>query len=171
MTNTQSHVERSSEVDRRAAARTMRTRRRRIIRNLGAFVLAVVVMVMLSLAHRDNQAVRSNRDALGHLPAAFEDALAHGGLPRKLPPPPGVSPDEATHWRDRLLYLRGNVTKLGRHERVAVAYMDRPLSLFLRADGRHLVLFDGEHFERVWMTETELRERADELAVFLGPDQ
>ncbi|MBN2445370.1 MAG: hypothetical protein JXO22_01495 [Phycisphaerae bacterium] len=171
MTDAQGQTERSIDVDRRAAARTMQTRQRRIIRNLVTFAIAVTVMLMLSLAHRDSQAVRAYHDGLAHLPAALKDALAHGGLPANLPPPPGLSTDEVERWRDRLLYLRDNVKKIGDHKRVAVVYMDHPLNLFLRADGRHLILYDGKEFERVWMTEREVRERKDELAIYLGPDK
>ena len=168
MANTHAQAERSIEADRRAAARTRHTRRRRIIRDTVTFIIAVAVMVMLSMAHRDSQAVRASRDSLGHLTAELQEAYERGSLPAKLPTPNGLDSDEALAWRDRLIYLRGNIRKKGEnHQLVAIVYADQPLSLFLRADGRHLIVFDGKKFERIWMTERELQQRKDELCIFL----
>jgi hypothetical protein len=46
---------------------------------------------------------------------------------------------------------------------VGVCCLEKPVRFYLRAEGRVVILFDGEHFSARWMPESEFRTQAEQL--------
>ena len=168
----------------RAAVRTMRERRRRVWRNVGVFLLVTSLMVVVSMAHRDHQAVRGCRERMTFARDRFQELLGTVEPAPDQLPLPGLEADDPTDvtrtpGEDQVLFdLRMNYLynsdywrQARRRRPVGVCCNREPHRLYLQANGRHVIVFDGDKYELLWMTEPEFRERAAELGFSLpeGP--
>ena len=77
-----------------AARRIMSERRWRVLVNVTVFVLATGAMVLLSMSHRDSQAIQTCREQMDYTCQELQKLLAAGemaprSLPLPLPPEPG----------------------------------------------------------------------------------
>jgi hypothetical protein len=165
----------------RAALRTMSQRRRRVWINVSAFALLTGLMVLLSMAQRDEQAVRSCHDRLAFAADELQNRLSRGvtavdNLP--LPGSTGVAKvatgqprNEDEAFENRVHYFYNADWWRGRHRRrvVGVCSCAAPHQLFLRPDGRHVIVFDGQRYELRWMTESEFARQAPEFGLDVPP--
>ncbi|MFH1746493.1 MAG: hypothetical protein ABIG44_05545 [Planctomycetota bacterium] len=173
-----------SAVD-RAARRRMTERRRRVWLNLLLFGVVLVVAVLLSMAQRDHQSVRSCDQRLTVTCQELQKMLAQGKVaPKNLPLPlPGseygdamLSEEEAAADDEAFFVMRAHyfynahyARQSASGQRVGVCCCANAHALYLREDGRHVVLFDGENYELVWMTEEEYQRQAAELGLCVSP--
>lgn len=152
----------------RVRQRTMAARRRRFVRSALLFVCLAAVMVVVSLTHRDAQAIKRCRApmeyAVGELSAKHED---HKLLPVLLP-----HREADRQWvQGHYDYTWENDRHFGPDRQVGVCCCRRTHRSFMRPDGRYVILFDGQAFQLVWMEESEFRLRAEDLRLPVSDEQ
>lgn len=161
----------------RAALRAMAERRWRVWINVAAFVLATALILVLSMAQRDHESVQKCHERMDYARQQLQDLLAQGQLvPLRLPLPEGeqlpadASPaereqreEDALSRREHYFYNMRYARSLGRSTPVGVCCCKYPHRLYLHQDGRHVIIFDGEQYELVWLTETEFRRQEKTL--------
>ncbi|MGE0479657.1 MAG: hypothetical protein AB7Q17_04200 [Phycisphaerae bacterium] len=148
----------AAEAAERAALRTMAARRRATRRRLITTVVVGVAMVLMVMATRDNQAVRRCRASAEYAAGVFRAELArHQPLPLSFPRPREgqIMPREHYHYSP----LNANLIALRRP--IGICYCEDRHNLFLQADGRHVLLYDGERIELRWVTEPEFVRQAE----------
>ena len=152
----------------------MSERRWRVLLNVTVFVAATGAMVLLSMSHRDAQAVQTCREQMDYTCQELQKLLETGqvaprSLPLPLPPEPGegASAAEKEKWQSETLAAREHyfynsqyATTRSGGQTVGVCCCKNTHHLFLRANGRHVVVFDGQKYEVRWLTEAELRQQA-----------
>jgi len=161
----------------RATQRVVSERRWRVWSNLTTFVAISVVMVLLSMALRDHQSIDSCYRRLSYTSADLQKRLARGEVaPFTLPLPsspestaaalPDLGRRSATddptpreHYYYNTFYAR---QQAGSGD-VGVCCCKAPHDLFLRSDGRHVLVFDGQHYALRWLAESEFRRAAPGL--------
>lgn len=173
----------------RAAERLRARRRWRVWINVAVFVLVTVGMLFLLLVQRDSQAQRGIAECHAKLAVAREEfqKLWHTAAPLpdalplpKAPPPAGAGAtprpanddkilDDRLHYFYNRNYLRNYWAGVAADRVVGVCCCEEPHFLFLQADGRHVILFDGQQYELRWMTESEFRQRAAALSLQQKP--
>lgn len=168
----------------RATRRIMSQRRRRVWFNVAVFVLVTAVMVVLSMAHRDHQSVRSCERRLEFARQELQKLLDdHGRVaPGSLPlegwkevkemwepssPAEQEMHDEYYSRREHYYYNSRYGRQLARRAPIGVCCCADQHRLYLRADGRHVIVFDGQRYELRWMTEREFHEQATALELTL----
>jgi len=169
---------------RTAAEQTLARRRRRVWRNLTLIMVITGIMVVLSMAERDNQSLRGSIEtcrrnlefAAGRLQEAFdrgEPAPPRVPLPQD-PAPPGLSPADQEAYQDAQLdrilhyhYEPMHRKALSPGRTAIICYCVKPHHLYLRDDRRHVILFDGRKYQVACLGETEFRRRAAELGIAL----
>lgn len=132
----------------RVRERTMGTRRARMLRGMAWMVGLSVLAVLVTMYNRDVQALARDEKRM----AFWRDHLAGlhergGAAPLDLPLPPG----DRQGTRDAFQYNYFYVRDAANHGRGAVAYRKEFLELFLRRSGRHVLVFDGDHFQIEWL--------------------
>lgn len=144
----------------RASLRTMQQRRRRVLRNLTTFVIITALMVVLVIARRDALDVSRCEETLQKaLPALQAEYDSRRSLPFNFPHPAGESLMPRAHY----LYCPKNADARPA-EVVGLVCCDTPHRLFLRSDGRHVLMLSNEgRLALRWMTEAEYQSRADVL--------
>jgi hypothetical protein len=158
-------VEHSPEAE-RVRLRTYRERSRRIWRQLLLVVVVTIIIVLLSLAQRDTQAQRFERREIDRLAATLRESFHKNKAPADLL---GAIPLQDPLWRR--YYLNQGYARQGwAGSRIGVACSPRPVQMFLRSDGRMLLLFDGREFTVNWISEEEFRKHAAELGLALAID-
>jgi len=165
-------------VSARAAARIMSKRRRRIWRNIIFFIVATVAMVVLALLNRDHQDVMQSQRVMAYVLAECQAAATRSlppNLPSSMPKPPSITDAEwfgheegEGRLRNRFLYLPANAGRASPAQPLVVCCDDPAVHLLLRADGRHVVLFDGRAFQMRWMDEPEFSARSAALGVHVS---
>ncbi len=124
-------------------------------------VLILAAMVVVSLVNRDTQQIRNEREK-GKLIAA---ALQEDFEPRRQPPL--RFPDVPTLSRERNRYyfnlFYADRKKL--YSEVGVCCLKTPVRLFVRAEGRIVILYDGDQYRSQWIPEAEFCARAVELGL------
>ena len=149
-----------SETEARIRARTLRQRRRRVARNVFTFAVISAALVFLALLQRDIQAQRQMYADAELAARALQMELERSGRPPIHFP---TQVDKKYGLSDRYVFNLFYQRLLRRHSPVAVCCLLKPVHLFLNADGRYVVLFDGKRFGVRWMTEAQLRASPDEL--------
>ncbi|MCG3126557.1 MAG: hypothetical protein CHACPFDD_01404 [Phycisphaerae bacterium] len=146
----------------RAMLHVMSLRRRRVLRTVLTLLGILVVMVLITMATRDAQNVSLCRVQVDFAVDAF-NRLGSGDLPLLLP----KSAAGPASVRDHFAYTPTNAALIEKIRPVAVCVCAQPHPLFLRAQGRHLILFDGQRYSAEWVTESELQGRAERLGLHL----
>lgn len=141
----------------RVTLRRFNERKRRVWRNVALFVLATTAMVVLSMAHRDSQYVRTCQANFQSAVEALKAERGQHGLPLFLP-----FPKAGRSLRNHYRYAPQNVDRLGLVRSVVIWYCRRPHDFFLRTSGRHVVLYDGDALTLRWLSESEFQERLAE---------
>lgn len=161
----------TTDVQKRAKLRIVSQRRRRVWLNLTLFVAATAIVVVLSMANRDSETIRRNERFVADVTARFQADYVKRPLPARMPLDEDLEEQMRNSWRNRFCYVPRNQWRFrDGDERVAVCYHDHPLMLFLRADGRHVIFYDGQRYWSQWTPEDELRRRADEWGLALLDD-
>lgn len=141
-----------TEPDPAADSRLVSYRRRRIARALGVMVIGGAAVVLVSMVNRDNLAVAADRKRLEFWRDEFTAMMSAGrSAPLDLPVPRGKDAKLRESYSYNVMY----VTTARTHGRAAVVYRNTPLLLFLRAGGRHILTFDGDRYEIVWVNQKE----------------
>ena len=170
MDTTTTQIDQSQQVRQRALRRTIGERRRRIVRSVAVFVLVTAAIVVLVMARRDQEALAKSKRVFEFIQRSFQDKFVTAALPALLPMPTDETRDATLAMRDSICYApAAKYQREPNRPQVAVCYHYKPLRLFLRPAGRHVVLFDGHDYSLVWMAETEVQQRAAELGIYLGP--
>lgn len=168
----------------RASRRTMSERRRRVWLNVAVFSLVTAAMVVLSMAHRDHQSVRSCQRRLEFARQELQKLLDDSGrvAPESLPlegweevtqmgepssPAEQEMHDEYYMRREHYFYNSRYGRQLTQRRLVGVCCCAAPHRLYLQADGRYAIVFDGQRYELRWMTEREFHEQAAALKLIL----
>jgi hypothetical protein len=170
MDSTTSRLADQAAVAERVRRRTTAARRRRFVRSAVLFLFLTAAMVLVSLAHRDSQAAKAAEQCRAWAEYAARELTAkYKGrmLPLLLPHREKDRERVRTHYH----YEWSNDRHVAANERVGVCCCKQPHRFFLRPDGRHVILFDGEDFRVVWMTEDAFRERAAELRLPVSAGQ
>lgn len=148
----------AAEAAERAALRTMAARRRATRRRLVTTVVVGVAMVLMVMATRDNQSVRRCRASADYAAGVFRAELArHQPLPLSFP----RSREGQVMPREHYHYSPLNASLIALRRPIGICYCEDRHNLFLQADGRHVLLFDGERIDVQWVTESEFRAQAD----------
>lgn len=147
----------------RVRARVIAQRKRRILINLGVFVLVTLGMVYVVLLQRDDQAVRNINDLGARIAAALQSEWnASAALPIQFP---DLGP-ETRAARGRFVFNARYVEQLRARTPVVVCMTPR-VRLYLRSDGHSIVLFDGDRYTATWMTTDAFRAKADALGIIV----
>lgn len=153
-------------ITRQVVNRLRRERNRRFLRDCLLVVLVTAGMIALAITNRDAQAYRYSGNAAQRIATALQAEFDRTGeAPRQLP----AVADGAELARDSLLFNVFYVDQIRSNLRVGVCCSKHPLPMFLRAPGRHVVLFDGKRYYTEWMTEDEFERRAYPLGFSLQP--
>ena len=142
-----------------------------MIQKLAAFVIVTVAMVILSMAHRDSQAVRRIEQQAQFIADRFQAQYVDRSLPTDLPTPPEIDATQAELWREGYIYLRRNQANASPDAPQAVCYSDPAARLYLRANSRAVILFDGQRYEAVLLKEDAFRARAAQCGITLQTRQ
>ncbi len=154
----------------------MAQRRRRVWLNIGGFVLVTGLMVVLSMLQRDQQSIVSCRERLVFATRELQKRLGRGqtelvDLP--LPDSKGDSAqpqsEEAFENRAHYFYNSDWWREQPKRKVVGVCCCAAVHDLFLRPDGRHVIVFDGTKYELRWMTEAEFARQGPELGLDVPP--
>jgi len=146
-------------VTERVRQRTMTSRRRRFVRRVVIFAVLTAGMVLVSMAHRDAQAMAQCRGRADFIADEFSANYLDRKLPILLPHRP-----EDRDWVLRHYEYRPVNDRFFRQERdVGVCCCQKPHRLTLRERGRHVVVFDGASFQVRWLTESEFKQQAAAL--------
>ncbi len=165
MNNAAANAATNVDVKQRAALRMLLFRRRRVIKRVVIFAVATLGMIIVSMMHRDAQTVWRLEKETMHLPRVFQEKYGSHGLPTNLPPPPGLSAEHEEAWRSRYIYVRSNQRIAQSDHPKVICYSDPQTSLYLRANGRIVVLYDGRTYSLVWMKARDFQARAADLGV------
>ncbi len=156
-----------SAASQRVERRTLGERRRRVWRNV-LFVIAVtVVMLVLSLMNRDEQAIRGCRERLERVLQVFQKLHDSGDPPPALLPLPQegdrVSEEVRSHMHYNVLYSE----RILFSREVGVCCCLQPHARLFQPSGRHVIILDTQRgkYELRWMDETEFERRAAELGL------
>jgi hypothetical protein len=156
----------------------MAERRWRVWINICVFVLATALILVLSMAQRDHQSVQTCFERMDYIRQQLEGLLGKGEvaprhlpLPEVEPPPSDASLDERERYEEEVLSRREHYFYNTRYGAAAatpdaptgVCCCKAPHRLYLREDGRHVIIFDGEQYELIWLTESEFRRREKAL--------
>jgi hypothetical protein len=143
----------------------VRKRRHRVWRQVALFLLGAAAVVMISMTNRDAQSVDTCRASVRTLVDSFEHSLktVHA-LPPMLPLPNA----DVLRMKDHYVYNAFYTGALAARGEAAICYCESPHQMYLRQNGRHVVLFDGQHVRLKWMSEREFLEKAADLGVRLA---
>ncbi|MBW7907148.1 MAG: hypothetical protein LC135_10300 [Phycisphaerae bacterium] len=144
--------------------RTYRQRSRRIWRQLVLVAVVTVVIVILSLAQRDLQAQRWERRELDRLAESLQSRLATEGGAVDLV---ALMRLDDPLW-NRYQFNDGYARQGWRGSEIGVGCSRSVVALFLKEDGRFVLLFDGAAYRVEWLTEREFRRRAASLGLELA---
>lgn len=139
--------------------RVAKRRRRNVRRNLGIMAAMSALMLLVTLAGRDQQDVRNCRTRLDLAVRNFRENVA-AGLPPDFPPTEAHAVDPSHY-----TYRPDNLKADAPDGPLGVSCCAAPHRLFLDTDGRHVVIYDGQAFEIRWMSETEFQQRAESLGL------
>ena len=160
------------------ALRTLRERRRRVLRSVLTIVAVFLVMVAVVVINRDEANIRSCAQRMEAARQVFQ-TLQDQGLP---PPPTLPLPREgldADEHRRLVQELQSHVYydalfdhRPGTSHEVGVCCCREPHARLLGPDGRHVLVFDTAtgKYAVLWLRETEFARRADELGLRI-PDE
>lgn len=158
----------------KAGLRTRASRRSRLLRQVSLFAIASVALVLVALANRDAENVRNCRQRLDFVGQQLQlNYTRNQSLPPNLPMPGQTMDDPGVRdplrrkpgSRDHYAYL--GTTNLNHVGVVAVCACFSEHRLYLRDDGRHVVVFDPAtaKFEVRWLTNAEFRQQAEKLGI------
>lgn len=173
MTTGPGTLERESPTAGQVALRTLRERRRRVLRSVLIIAGVSLVMVAVVVMNRDEASIRSCAERMEAARQVFQTLQDQG-----LPPPPtlplpteGVDADE----RRRLVQeLQSHVYydalfnhRRGTSHEIGVCCCREPHARLIGPDGRHVLVFDTEtgKYAVLWLRETEFARRAGELGL------
>lgn len=155
----------NEEIAQRVRERTRAERKRRIWRNGLFFVAVTIVMLYIALLERDRQAVRNASDIGQRLAQALQDQMQKDGqLPSRVPDLGPRYRLAAAQFIPNAMYAAQSATL----SPVAVMHTKQPISLYCRAAGRVVVLFENRAFRSEWMDERVFRERRAALGLGVG---
>jgi hypothetical protein len=147
------------------ALRIMAQRRRRVIRGVLTVILGTLVILVLSILNRDQQALDACRarmeDALKTFQEHHQDWLRD---PLKFPLP-SIEARLGDEWRDHVLDNWRFTEQAAYSREVGVCCCERPHTRLFRPAGRYVILFNvpAQKYELKWMHESEFARRAAEL--------
>lgn len=153
----------SSSTDRtitqRARASTLSRRRRRLAWRILLLSLVTSVMTSVVILNRDTAQLREERKIGQRIASALEaESLERGGPPLMFPNDPSLVSQREQYYFN--IFYTSQFAGFGRS---GVCCLKEPVHFYLRSDGRIVVLFDGAHFDSVWMPENEFRKQAANL--------
>lgn len=141
----------------RMQRRTSLSRRWRLIRQMLIYLAVTLAMLAAAIANRDTQAVRNAEQRAQRIAAAMQDEFTQMNMPPlhlpALEPSSGVAP---SNYYFNFAYPRAQ--RLG--GAVGVTCAREPLHLFLRPNGRYVVLFDGSRYTVEWFEQERFAELA-----------
>jgi hypothetical protein len=149
----------------RVARRTLAQRRRRVLRSALIFIVITLVMLVLSILARDEQAVRACRERMEQALVTFqqhhEEWLRN---PLKFPLP-SVEAQLGDVWRDHVLDNWRYTEQAAIADEVGVCCCERPHSRLFRPSGRYVIVFNvpRQKYELHWLNEEDFLKRANEL--------
>jgi hypothetical protein len=157
----------------RVALRTLGERRRRVLRSLLFVVAIMLVVIVVTVANRDQQAIdgckRQMEYAVATLRADHSEWLRD---PQKFPLP-RIADHLGDGWREHVLDNWRFTEQAAFAREVGVCCCERAHSPLFLAPGRQVIIYHvgKQEYELKWMTEGEFARRAEELGlrVRLGP--
>lgn len=148
----------------RAALRKMQERRGRVLRRLAMMIGVTAVIIVMALVQRDNQSVRWEVRHMAELAAKFRQALAERGTP----PDALIMQHADADLAERYFFNTGYVQHAIERGRSGVCCSRVPIRLFLRADRRVVLIFDGRDFEVHNMLNSDFAASAETLGLMLA---
>lgn len=159
-----------------AATRTHALRRSRLLRQIALFAFASVAIILVALANRDRENIRHCFGRVDFVRAQLQIGYERGrGLPPNLPMLGEIETDAESYIRDPLRRRPGSrehyayfgATNLNLPTPVVVCACFRDHRLYMRDDGRHVIIFDPttHKFVARWMTADEFAKNAKEMGV------
>jgi hypothetical protein len=151
----------------RVTMRTLGERRRRVLRSVLFVVVVMLVMLVLTLANRDQQSIDACKKRMEYAVATLRDH--HGEFlrdPQKFPLPL-IARHFGDAWRDHVLDNWRFSEQAAFAREVGVCCCERPHSPLFLAPGRHVIIYhvDTQQYELKWMTEREFAKRAEALGL------
>lgn len=145
-------TERPSGVTSKVQLRTFLSRRGRLIRQVSLYLVITMAMLLAAIANRDSQAIRNSAARAQRIADALQREFDELHAPPlhlpSLGPSSGVLP---TRYLFNFAYPRMQSVR----GVVGVTCPREPTRLFVRADGRHVVLFDGTRYSVQWVRQDE----------------
>jgi hypothetical protein len=156
-----------SELSQRAACRTMRRRRRQVLRSIATVLLTLFGVIVLAVFMRDQQEVDACRERMVAVTAEFQ-RLRVAGQPSPgdvpLPRDDSLGPSVRSH-----LYYNWFYTESSRPV-VGVCCCKHAHDRLFRPAGRHVIVLDAREgrYDLRWMREDEFARAADDLGLRVG---
>ena len=149
----------------RVARRTLAQRRRRVLASALTVILITLVMLLLTILNRDEQAVRACRERMEQALVTFQQHHEEWLRDPLKFPLPSVEAQLGDVWREHVLDNWRYTEQAAAADDVGVCCCERPHSRLFRPSGRHVIVFNvpGQKYGLRWMDEDDFVRRADEL--------
>lgn len=153
--------------------RTLRERRRRVWRSVLTFVVVTTVLVLLSIANRDESAIRSCHGRMMAARDALQQVYDRGRpVPPQLPLLADVDPkdehqQQIVHLRSHAYYNVLHDCRLNAAREVGVCACRGNHTRLIGDAGRWVIVFNSarRQYEVRWMDREEFERQADELGL------
>lgn len=139
----------------------------RMLRMAIVGILGLAVVIVLPVYRREAQSLRGDRNTLNVIQTALEEHLD------KHPVPPLAftleSKTASARFREAYYYNRFFDRQASTQSDAVVACLRSPLMALFKADGRHVLMYDGAEFEIAWYNEADFQKLANKYSLDLKP--
>jgi hypothetical protein len=151
----------------RVALRTLGERRRRVLRNVLFVVVVSLVMLVLTVANRDQQAIDGCKERMEYAVKTLREHHREWLRDPQKFALPLIEAHLGDTWRYHVLDNWRFTEQAAFAREVGVCCCERPHSPLFLAAGRHVIIYHvaEQEYELKWMTEREFARRAEELGL------
>ena len=147
------------------ARRAMIQRRRRVLRSIFTIVAVTLVILLLTVLNRDEQAVQGCRERMEQAVKTLQQHHTEWLRDPQKFPLPSIGAQLGDVWRDHVLDNWRFTEQAAFAREVGVCCCEQPHSRLFQASGRYVIIYHvaQQKYELVWMNELEYQRRAEEL--------
>lgn len=151
----------------RVALRTLGERRRRVLRRVLFVVVVSLVMLVITIANRDQQSIDSCKKRMEYAVSALREHHSDWLRDPQKFPLRLIAEQMGDVWRDHVLDNWRFSEQAAFAREVGVCCCERPHNPLFLPPGRHLIIYHvaKREYELKWMTEREFARRAEELGL------
>lgn len=157
----------ASDASERVARRTLVERRRRVLRRVLFVVAVTLVMVVITVANRDQQSIDACKQRMEYAVKALREHHSEWLRDPQKFSLPLLEAQLGDAWRDHVLDNWRFTEEAAFAREVGVCCCERPHSPMFLPAGRYVIIYHvaAQQYELKWMTEREFAEHAEELGL------